>query len=68
MTLREFFKKFDSELLPNLYTITINHKLSFQQDLLYSKIVSKQQIKINRNEHQFNVTGGIENDFVLLQT
>ncbi len=54
LSLREFFNKFpvyDSktgkgDLLPGLWTVTVSGVLSYQQDMLFSKVVS--QIEINQ--------------------
>jgi hypothetical protein len=44
LTLKEFLALYEHELVENLYTITISHRLNFEQDLLYSKIVSASEI------------------------
>lgn len=45
MTLGQFLKKYRSELIPGLYKITVSGKLSFEQDLLFSKVVSLESMK-----------------------
>lgn len=45
LKLGEFLKMYGSKLVPNLYTITVTGKLSFEQDLLYSKLATPNIIK-----------------------
>jgi hypothetical protein len=45
MTLKEFLKKHEHELLPDLYKIMVSGKLTFQQDLIYSKVTTLSKIK-----------------------
>jgi DNA polymerase family B len=40
----DFLKIYESELVENLYTITVSGKLSFEQDLIYSKIVDEKKL------------------------
>ena len=44
ITLKEFLALYEHEFVENLYTITISHRLNFEQDLLYSKIISPSEI------------------------
>jgi hypothetical protein len=44
LKLRQFFKRYESKLVDNLWTVTVSGKLSFEQDLIYSKLVSQAQI------------------------
>lgn len=38
MTLKDFFKRYSDELVPNLWQIMVSGKLSFEQDLIASKL------------------------------
>lgn len=40
LTLKEFLEAYRDELIPGLYKITVSGKLSFEQDLLFSKVTS----------------------------
>jgi hypothetical protein len=44
-TLKEFLDEREYELIDNLFTITIEGKINFSQNLLYSKIVDAKKIK-----------------------
>lgn len=46
MTLREWLKRNERQLVPGLWTATVNADLSYRQDLIYSKLVT--QAAINR--------------------
>lgn len=70
MTLKDFFSLYEKELVENLYTITINGFLTFEQTLLYSKLIEWTQLKkkiqralADENEDEFNTDA----DFVILK-
>lgn len=44
LTLKEFLDLYEDCLVDNLYTITVSGKLSFEQDLIYSKIVDEKKL------------------------
>ena len=44
INLIDFLKTYESELVENLYTITVSGKLSFEQDLVYSKLVDEKKL------------------------
>lgn len=68
LTLKQFLKLYENELVDGLYTITVTGKLSFQQDLIYSKIINPKTIKntILKNK-TYNDINTIDGDFVLLK-
>jgi hypothetical protein len=71
MTLRQFLKTYEDDLVPNFYTITISGQLNFHQSLLYSKITSAALIqkRINqiRNEEDMSLSENFTGDFVILE-
>ena len=71
LTLKAFLEKYRSELVPNLYTITISKKLSFSQDLLFSKMVKNEDLKrkIFLQKYKLKETNSpvSESDLVLLR-
>ncbi|RCJ24304.1 hypothetical protein A6770_28465 [Nostoc minutum NIES-26] len=44
LTLRQWLKRNENELVDNLWTVTVSGDLSFTQDLIYSKLVTQTQI------------------------
>lgn len=70
ITLKEFLKKNESELVDNLYQIFISGKLTFEQTLLYSKLVTCKKIteKYIKNQNQEIEKETSAGDFVLLQS
>jgi hypothetical protein len=68
ITLREFLKKNQDELVPNLYTITISGKLSYDQTLLYSKLATYKKLstRVKKLIMQEEVIEGMTGDFVIL--
>jgi hypothetical protein len=44
ITLGEFLESWESELVPNLYTITVCGELNFNQDLIFSRVISKRSL------------------------
>jgi DNA polymerase elongation subunit (family B) len=67
-TLRSFLDEFEDELVDNLYTITISGILSFEQNLLYSKITDHKKLsnKINRLIEDEETIEDLTGDFVVL--
>nr|YP_009545442.1 hypothetical protein [Mallomonas splendens]YP_009545464.1 hypothetical protein [Mallomonas splendens]AYO28596.1 hypothetical protein [Mallomonas splendens]AYO28618.1 hypothetical protein [Mallomonas splendens] len=61
MTLEEFLNKYEKELLPNLYTITISGNLSFRQNLLYSKVIEAQKFQ-QYVEKKYEESDDLENN------
>lgn len=45
MSLRDFLKELGQELIPGLYKITVSGKLTFEQDLLFSKVTSYEKMR-----------------------
>lgn len=54
MTLRTWLKNYESDLVDNLWTCTVSGKLSFRQDLIFSKIVTQKQINKGPEDKDFN--------------
>jgi hypothetical protein len=50
MTLGDWFKKWEKELIPGAWTLTVSGNLLFCQDLIYSKLVNLKEI----NQSVFN--------------
>lgn len=74
MTLGEFLKHYQGRMEPNLYTITVSGKLSFPQDLIFSKITSEASIKrsYELGDKKFGMLESEDNahlagDFVLIR-
>lgn len=73
LSLKEFLEKYESQLVPNLYKITVSGKLSFEQDLIYSKLVSETSLRNTLNKHQktfediFDDNAHLASDMVLLR-
>lgn len=67
ITLKEFLSRNSGELVPGLFTITVSGKLSFEQDLIYSKIVSPTTIKTALLKTEESDPTSISGDFVLLR-
>ena len=71
--MKEFLEKYESQLVPNLYKITVSGKLSFEQDLIYSKLVSETSLRNTLNKHQktfediFDDNAHLASDMVLLR-
>lgn len=66
VSLGDFLKMYENELVNNLYTITVTGRLSFKQDLLYSKITTPKKIK----EETFDIlesNNALSGDFVILK-
>lgn len=42
LTLKEFLLQYEEELVPNLYKITVSGKLTFEQDLIFSKLTKNE--------------------------
>lgn len=43
--LGDFFNKYESELIPNIYKIVVSGDLSFEQDLIFSKLTDLQHLQ-----------------------
>lgn len=71
LTLREFLKQYEHELIPGLYKITVSGKLSFNQDVLFSKVTSVEKMKETIGNLSRKFESGMDdvvhfaNDFVL---
>lgn len=49
LTLREFLEKYEKKVITNMYTITVSGKLSFPQNIIYSKVLDWK--KLNKKIH-----------------
>ena len=45
ITLKSFLERYNKELLPGLYKITVSGKLNFHQDLLFSKVTTCEKMR-----------------------
>ena len=45
LRLKDFLNTYEGELLPGLYKITVSGKLSFEQDLLFSKVTTYDKMR-----------------------
>jgi hypothetical protein len=52
LTLKEFLIKYQNELVPHMFTITISGKLKHSQNLLYSKIITVNQLEKFKDENK----------------
>jgi hypothetical protein len=73
LTLKEFLEKYKTELVDNLYTITISGMLNFEQNLIYSKLLTLEQVykRILKQELNEEFDNDLEDstfdsDFVIL--
>lgn len=67
-TLKQFLEEKKDELVDNLYTITIEGKINFSQNLLYSKIVDAKKIKQKLlNNFGDNEDQDVNGEFVILK-
>lgn len=73
LTLREFLEKYEEELLPNLYKITVSGKLTFEQDLIYSKLITPNKltalsVRVSKQFHENEDDNAhVDADLVLLR-
>lgn len=73
ITLGKFLNKFEEELVPNIFKITVSGDLSFEQDLVYSKLLSHDSLKATIEAHKkefdegFDDSAHINANFVLLR-
>ena len=52
LTLKEFLKEYQKELVQHMFTITISGKLTYSQNLLYSKIITVKELQKLKDGNQ----------------
>ena len=67
ITLGDWLDKNRDQLVPGLWTCTLNGQLDFEQDIIQSKLVKPQDIKKASKENQLEDQTDIPSDFVLLR-
>jgi hypothetical protein len=68
-SLGEFLDENKNDLVPDLWKVIVCGKLSFPQDLVYSKVLSKkhQDIAFGGSDFSFDLDDNISNDHLLLK-
>lgn len=69
LTLRTFLYRYEEQLVPNCYQITVSGFLTFEQDLILSKSVSKQAISKNYQSYEKEDSYGksVDTNLILLR-
>jgi hypothetical protein len=73
ISLKDFLDDYSHEMIDNLWHVVVSGRLSFDQDLVYSKLISWKEIvsRIKKHEAQGDEdevgTSFVEGDFVLLR-
>ena len=69
ITLKKFLKEYRAELIPGLYKIVVQGELTFEQDLIYSKVLStgSQQSFFDHERDWFLQEDHLNTDHVLIK-
>lgn len=62
LTLKQFLDRYEASLLPNLFKITISGSLSFEQDLVYSKLVTEKSLRNTIHKSKKSFDSGVFDD------